>query len=119
MTRTPHAAALTDVLQLIDKLELPYLESLQQLLSEHISKRRIEVVAEARAQILQIARNVGLTPEELVEGALFCPRGPNNRKPSTPRYRDPASGKTWSGLGTVPGWIRDKDRNQFLIEGGA
>jgi DNA-binding protein H-NS len=114
MNDTPHEAAMADVLQLIDKLELPYLESLQKLLAEHIVKRRIDLIAEARAKIMKIALNVGLTPEELVQG-VRQPHAPVDRKPPKPRYRDPASGKTWSGFGAAPGWIRDRDRSQFLI----
>ena len=115
MSQTPHAAALTDVLQLIESLELPYLESLHQLLSEHITKRRCEALAEARARILRIALDVGLTPEQIV--ATRPPRAFAGA--GVAKYRDPETGKTWSGLGTVPTWIRDKDRKQFLITGDA
>ncbi|WP_241241102.1 H-NS family nucleoid-associated regulatory protein [Burkholderia cenocepacia] len=31
------------------------------------------------------------------------------------RYRDPASGKEWSGRGNAPLWIRGKDRRQFVV----
>ncbi|AOR70317.1 histidinol phosphate phosphatase [Burkholderia stabilis] len=31
------------------------------------------------------------------------------------RYRDPVSGKEWSGRGNAPLWIRGKDRRQFVI----
>ena len=35
-----------------------------------------------------------------------------------PKYRDPASGKTWTGRGKPPLWIVGaKDRQAFLIEG--
>lgn len=115
MTRTPHAAALADVLPLIEALELPYLESLHQLLAEHIAVRRRDQIAEARARIARIALDVGLTPEQILATKpprCFAGAG-------VPKYRDPETGKTWSGLGTVPGWIRDKDRSQFLIRSNA
>lgn len=32
-----------------------------------------------------------------------------------PKYRDPASGATWTGRGKPPKWIEGKDRNAFLI----
>ncbi|WP_176307835.1 H-NS family nucleoid-associated regulatory protein [Burkholderia ambifaria] len=32
-----------------------------------------------------------------------------------PKYRDPASGKTWSGKGREPAWLTGKDRAAFLI----
>lgn len=33
-----------------------------------------------------------------------------------PRYRDPRSGKTWTGRGKPPAWIVSKDRTRFLID---
>jgi DNA-binding protein H-NS len=110
-----HQAALADVLPLIESLELPYLESLQQLLSEHITKRRCDMLAEARAKVALIARNIGMTPEQLMDGI------PQRVFPGAgiPKYRDPETGKTWSGYGTVPMWIRGKDRTQFLIQDDA
>lgn len=32
-----------------------------------------------------------------------------------PKYRDPMTGKTWSGRGKTPVWIRGKDFSKFLI----
>ena len=32
-----------------------------------------------------------------------------------PKYRDPQTGKTWSGRGKPPLWISGKDRSQFVI----
>jgi DNA-binding protein H-NS len=43
-------------------------------------------------------------------------RGP--RKQSAPvaaKYRDPASGATWSGRGKPPRWIANQDRDKFVI----
>lgn len=46
------------------------------------------------------------------------------RKPSSrdrrvgkvaPKYRDPATGATWTGRGIAPKWIADKDRSKYLI----
>ncbi|SKC83368.1 DNA-binding protein H-NS [Burkholderia sp. CF099] len=40
------------------------------------------------------------------------------RGPQAPKYRDPATGATWSGRGRVPAWLAGaKDRTAFLIEG--
>lgn len=33
-----------------------------------------------------------------------------------PKFRDPATGATWTGRGKAPLWIMGKDRDQFLIE---
>src|SRR2546427_12966376 len=38
-------------------------------------------------------------------------------KTSAPaKYRDPATGATWTGRGKPPNWIKDQDRDDFLIE---
>jgi DNA-binding protein H-NS len=31
------------------------------------------------------------------------------------KYRDPATGQTWTGRGKAPKWIDGKDRSAFLI----
>ncbi|CAB3810549.1 DNA-binding protein Bv3F [Paraburkholderia ultramafica] len=33
----------------------------------------------------------------------------------TPKYRDPRTGKTWSGRGRLPRWIEGENRTPFLI----
>lgn len=37
------------------------------------------------------------------------------RPPVPPKYRDPATGKTWAGRGRAPKWIEGQDRSAFLI----
>ena len=32
------------------------------------------------------------------------------------KYRDPLTGKEWSGRGISPLWIRDQDKSKFLIQ---
>ena len=40
--------------------------------------------------------------------------------PGAPKYRDPATGKTWTGRGKPPNWIVGvSDRTAFLIAGGS
>jgi len=43
-------------------------------------------------------------------------RSPKKRSgPVAAKYRDPASGATWSGRGKPPRWIADEDREKFVI----
>jgi DNA-binding protein H-NS len=82
-----------------------------------------EAAAKAQALIAQY----GLTAEDVGLGGAGKGARPGRRrqaaaaKPSgVARYRDPASGKTWTGVGRAPAWIADaKDRSKFLIDGGA
>lgn len=32
-----------------------------------------------------------------------------------PKYRNPATGETWTGRGKAPKWIEGKDRSGYLI----
>ncbi|MCM3351971.1 H-NS histone family protein, partial [Bacillus velezensis] len=42
-------------------------------------------------------------------------RSANGSQPATPKYQDPKTGKTWSGRGREPSWIKGKKRDRFLI----
>jgi DNA-binding protein H-NS len=43
------------------------------------------------------------------------PRMPLRVGSASVRYRDPASGATWSGRGRAPKWIAGKDRSAFVV----
>ncbi|PXW25371.1 H-NS family nucleoid-associated regulatory protein [Paraburkholderia caballeronis] len=41
---------------------------------------------------------------------------PDEKTKAPARYRDPVSGKEWSGRGKPPNWIKDEaDRSKFLV----
>lgn len=67
---------------------------------------KAKAVTEARALIAEH----GLTAADVF---------PQGKKPKgsvgAPKYRDPATGATWTGRGKPPNWIREKDRAEFLI----
>ncbi|CAE6824218.1 DNA-binding protein Bv3F [Paraburkholderia aspalathi] len=46
-------------------------------------------------------------------------RGPYRTRPVEMKYRDPVSGREWSGRGHKPAWFTGKDRSRFLIDGAA
>jgi DNA-binding protein H-NS len=74
----------------------------------------------------------GLTAADLGLSAGAAPRGSKAAASTAPssvgvgtgvgvaKYRDPASGKTWTGRGKPPLWIQGaKDRSAFLIGGAS
>ena len=79
--------------------------------------RRIDRVRqEERQNVLQQIREM-MTEWDIQSNELRrYRRGSYKTKPVRPKYRDPVSGKTWSGRGHVPAWIAGKDRTAFLIE---
>lgn len=75
--------------------------------------------------IRELIRQYDLTQDDLL--GLFRKRRGRadgaNVAPATkgvPKYRDPETGRTWTGQGKPPNWIKDApDRSVYLIEGSA
>jgi DNA-binding protein H-NS len=78
-------------------------------LEEQIQKKKNELRSGAIAQARALVVDFNIKPNE-----IFVSRG-DRKSPGTPKYRDPATGKTWTGRGKPPVWIQGKDRSQFLI----
>ncbi|HDR9133244.1 MULTISPECIES: H-NS histone family protein [Burkholderia cepacia complex] len=89
-----------------------YLELLaeRKTLDEQIEQVRTEARASALATIHQLMNDFEISPAEL--GAK---RSTKKSSPVAAKYRDPASGKTWSGRGKPPAWIAGQDRAAFAI----
>lgn len=79
----------------------------QQIAAAHEAER-----ADALQKIQALIETFGLTQED-----VFPPEKPKRRasSPVAPKYRDPATGLTWTGRGKPPVWIRDQDRSLFAI----
>ena len=76
--------------------------------------RKAEVsgaVAEARALIAEF----GLTSEDVFGGGKKARTSSIKGTKVEAKYRDPATGATWTGRGRAPVWIADKDRSTFAI----
>lgn len=84
------------------------IKALQQQ-AEEARKRELRAAVE---QVQEVVRQYGLTPED-----VFSPsRGKSSSGSKVaPKYRDPATGATWTGRGKAPKWIQDQDREQFAI----
>ncbi len=72
------------------------------------TERKAEGIAAARALIQE---------HSLTAADVFTAQGKKTKgSVGAPKYRDPATGATWTGRGKPPNWINGKDREQFLIE---
>ena len=69
--------------------------------------------AEAKAKAVTEAR--ALIAEHGLTAADVFPQGKAKGSVGAPKYRDPATGATWTGRGKPPNWINGKDRAPFLI----
>jgi DNA-binding protein H-NS len=68
----------------------------------------------AREQIAALMREHGLTAADLGNGSSNKSGKPRAAVPA--KYRDEASGQTWSGRGRAPKWLAGKDKGAYLIK---
>jgi len=78
------------------------------------------VKREEKEQAIGMARTMisayGITAKDLgLDKAPKLKSGPKVGNKVSPKYRDPASGATWSGRGKTPRWINGADRSQYAI----
>lgn len=69
--------------------------------------------AGAVAQVRSLAAQYGLTAADVFPPASTKAAAGNA---GAPKYRDPATGVTWTGRGKPPRWIEGKDRSALLID---
>ena len=86
----------------------------RQALELQIEEARRREMAEALAQVRALVADYALTPEDVFPPARGSRSSASGSKVA-PKYRNPATGETWTGRGKPPKWIQGQDRDQFLI----
>lgn len=94
----------------IESLSLAELLKLQADVVALIEQRREEQKAAVIAKLQAVASEAGYSLDELVRGAPLRAKSVklvNSDKRSTvaPKFRDPATGTTWTGRGKKPKWV--------------
>lgn len=84
-------------------------------LEQKIADVRHSEHADAVAKVRAIVSEFELTAEDVFPSGKVRTKNKTVNKVAA-KYRDPVSGKTWSGRGMEPKWIGGKNRNQFAIE---
>ncbi|MCY0389879.1 H-NS histone family protein [Robbsia sp. Bb-Pol-6] len=87
-------------------------------LDAQIQAMRAEARGSALIEVKETIAAFELTAAELGFGTRGYARKESvskQRSAVAPKYRDPESGKTWSGRGKPPLWIAGKDRDGFVI----
>lgn len=99
-----------------------YKELLQQreALERQISEARQRENTQALSQVRALVADFDLTPEDVFPSAKTRATKAGSEKSTSktkvaPKYRNPATGDTWTGRGKPPRWIQDQERAQFLI----
>ncbi|PZX34285.1 H-NS family DNA-binding protein [Cupriavidus phytorum] len=89
----------------------------KQALEAHLEEARANEVAGVIEQIQNLMAEYGLTVDDITKRRRGRPAGSGASKPKSelpPKYRDPKTGKTWSGRGRAPSWL-GKNPKRFLI----
>lgn len=89
-----------------------YQKQIAELQAKAEAARRTEV-SEAKAKIQAIMNEYGLTVADISGSSKQTPKAP--RKPVEIKYKDEATGDTWTGRGRAPKWLAGKDKDQYLI----
>jgi len=88
----------------ISNFSLAQLRDLQAQVAEQFKAREKGEIDNVRKQIVELARSVGMTPEEV----LNVKGGQKTTKPVAARYRNPADAEqVWSGRGRQPRWVKE------------
>lgn len=77
--------------------------------------RKSEITG-AKEKIATIMKEYGLTVDDLTRSEAKATKASKVRNPVPAKYRDEATGETWTGRGRSPKWLEGKEKNQFLIK---
>ena len=87
-----------------------------------ISEARENEVGDAIAMVQEIIAEYELTQQDVFPNAKTIAQKAIKKASEAkvaPKYRDPATGQTWTGRGKAPKWISEfssDERAQFLIQ---
>ena len=91
-----------------------YKELLQQreLLEQKISEARTQENAAAIEKVKALVADFGLTVDDIFSTGKTRVKSVVK---VAPKFRNPATGDTWTGRGKPPKWIQGQERDQYLI----
>lgn len=88
----------------------------REALEKAIAEARQSEISAAVAKVREIVAEYGLTAQDVFPGRAGKSAGPKaGGSKVAAKYRDPATGQTWTGRGKAPKWIDGQNREQFLI----
>jgi len=92
-----------------------YKELLKQreVLEQQIKDARQREIAQAVAQVRSLVAEFGLTAQDVFPSGKA--RTSTVHAKVAAKYRNSATGATWTGRGKPPKWIQGQDRAKFVI----
>jgi DNA-binding protein H-NS len=98
-------------------MSLSYKELLQkrEALEQEIAQARQNEISSAVTKVRELVAEYGLTVQDIFPGRTAKTASVKSVSKVAAKYRDPATGQTWTGRGKAPKWIEGQDRTPFLI----
>lgn len=84
-------------------------------LDKLIQEQRQTELADAIGKVRALIADFGLTQADIFGGARAPKKAKAEGSKVAAKYRDPVSGKEWSGRGLAPKWLQGRDKSEFLI----
>ena len=94
-----------------------YKELLQQreALEQAIAQARQNEISSAVVKIRELISEYDLTAQDVFPGRTIKSQAVKSINKVAGKYRDPATGQTWTGRGKAPKWIEGQDRTPYVI----
>ena len=87
----------------------------REALEKLIQETRQTELAEAVAKVRGLIADFGLTQDDVFGSGRAPKKAKTEKSKVAAKYRDPITGKEWSGRGLAPKWLQGKDKSQYLI----
>lgn len=87
----------------------------REALEKAIEQARQNEISGAVTKVRELVAEFGLTVQDVFPGRGGKAAGRASGGKVAAKYRDPATGQTWTGRGKAPKWIDGKDRAAYLI----
>ncbi len=87
----------------------------REALDKQIAETRKTETREAINTIQSLVAQFNLTQADVFGSGRPEKQDKRSGRKVAPKYRDPATGKTWTGRGRAPTWLEGKDKEKFLI----
>lgn len=87
----------------------------REALEQQINEARRRELSAAVAQVRDLIAEYGLSQQDVFPSGRSSRVSSSSGTKVAPKYRNPATGQTWTGRGKAPKWIQNEDREKFAI----
>ena len=87
----------------------------REALEQAIAQARKNEISNAVTKVRELVAEYGLTAQDVFPGRTAKSGATKAASKVAAKYRDAATGQTWTGRGKAPKWIEGKDRTPFVI----